>query len=102
MAANTTPIFVKNPKNWFAPSGTSANTALDGTGTTVTLMTADATNGSMVNKIRITHLGSNVASVLRIFVNNGSNSAIAANNALVKEVAIPSNSLSQTAASLAF
>lgn len=99
--ANTAPIFVKNPKSWFAPSGTSANTALDGTGTVVTVVTADATEGSFVEKIRITHLGTNVASVLRLFMNNGSTNAIAANNALVKEIALAANTLSQTAVSAA-
>jgi hypothetical protein len=100
--ANTSPIFVKNAKNWFLTPGTAANTALDGTGTVATLMTADATNGSYVNKIRVTHLGTNVATVLRIFINNGSANSTAANNALIKEIALPSNSLSQTAVSVAY
>lgn len=99
--ANTTPIFVKNAKNWFISSGTAANTNLDGTGTVATVVLADATNGSYVDKVRVTHMGSNVATVLRLFVNNGSANTTAANNALVKEIALAANTLSQTAASVA-
>lgn len=100
--ANTIPIFVKDTKNWFVPTGITQNTSLEGTGTVATLLTADATNGSQVNKIRIVHMGTNIATVLRIFVNNGSTNAIATNNALIKEVTIAANTLSQTAASLAY
>lgn len=101
MAANTVPIFVKNIKNWTALSGLSANTAMDGTGTVVTLLTGD-TEGSQVNKLRVVHLGTNVATVLRIFMNNGSTNAIAANNTLVKEITVAANTISQTAASVAY
>lgn len=102
MAANTVPIFVKNIKNWFALSGTSANTVLDGTGTVVTLMTGDANNGSQINKLRVVHLGTNIATVLRIFLNNGSTNAVAANNCLVKEITIAANTLDQDTASVAY
>jgi hypothetical protein len=40
--------------------------------------------------------------VLRLFVNNGSSNGTAGNNALVKEVAIAANTLSQTAESVAY
>lgn len=101
MPANTAPIFVATPKTWFVASGTSANTNLDGTGTVVTLVTAGA-SGSFVEKIRITHLGTNVASVLRLFVNNGSANTTASNNALLKEVTLAACTVSQTAASVAY
>lgn len=100
MAANTSPIFTLTPKNWFASTGTSANTALDGTGTVVTLGTAGA-NGSLVSRVRITHLGSNVATVVRLFVNNGSANTSASNNALVFEWKAAANTLDQAAASVA-
>lgn len=101
MAANTQPIFIKAPSVQWASTGTSANTALDGTGTVATAFTADATNGSRIEKIRLEALGSNVATVVRLFMNNGSTNATAANNSLLYEVAVASNSLSQTAASIA-
>lgn len=101
MPANTLPIFTLTPRNTFITTGTSANTALDGTGTVATVATAGS-NGSYIQRVRITHLGTNVATVVRLFVNNGSANSSAPNNALVYEVAIPANTLSQTAASVAY
>ena len=100
MAANTSPIFVLTPKNWYVNTGTTANTNLDGTGSVATLMTAGS-NGSRVSKIRLTHSGTNVATVVRIFINNGSTSSTASNNVLFYEYTMAANTLSQTAASVA-
>jgi hypothetical protein len=100
MAANNNPIFVGTPKNWFVPTGLTANTALDGTGTTATLLTAGS-NGSRVTKLRLYHLGTNIATVVRFFINNGSSSAVSTNNMLVHEETMAANTLSQTAASVA-
>lgn len=47
-----------------------ANTALDGSGTVNTLLTAGA-NGSTVQSIRFTSVGVNVKSLARIFIDNG-------------------------------
>lgn len=99
MAANTTPIFVLTPRSAGLTTGVNANTALDGTGTVATVFTA-GTNGSKVEDIILTHLGTNVATVLRVFVNNGSTNATASNNWLVKEVTMAANTVSQTAASV--
>lgn len=97
MAANTTPIFSKvGVISW--ATLTAANTALDGTGTVGTLFTADATNGGRVERIRIMPLGTNIATVLRIFVNNGSTNTTAANNSLLAEVALAATTLTQIAA----
>lgn len=92
------PIFVGTAKNAFASTGLTANTALDGTGTVVTLLTAGA-SGSRIQRIRLWHLGTNVATVVRLFINNGSTNGTAANNALIQEVAMAANTISQTAAS---
>ena len=99
MPANTSPIFLLTPSIQFASTGTSANTNLDGTGTVATVFTADATNGSKIEKVILEALGSNVATVVRLFVNNGSANTTAGNNSLVYEVALAANTLSQTAAS---
>lgn len=99
MAANTTPIFIRTPSVQFVTTGTSANTNLDGTGTVATIFTADATNGSRVDEVVLEALGTNVATVVRLFVNNGTTNATAANNSLVYEQAVVANTLSQTAAS---
>lgn len=100
MSANTSPIFLEAPKNSWVTTGTSANTAMDGTGTVATVFTADATDGGKIEKIRLVHLGSNVATVVRFFINNGSTNASATNNSLVYEITMAANTVSQTAASV--
>lgn len=98
MSANTSPIFLLTPKNSYATTGTNANTALDGTGTVVTVYTAGA-NGSKVEDVILQHMGTNVSTVVRFFVNNGSTNATATNNALVHEETMAANSLVQNASS---
>lgn len=100
MSANTTPIFVKQPNVQFISTGVNANTALDGTGTVATVFTADATNGSKIENVYLTPMGSAVSTVVRFFVNNGSTNATATNNALVKEITMAANTLTQNAASV--
>ena len=100
MPAGIDPIYVSTPKIGFGTNLTTANTATDGTGTVSTLMTAGS-NGAFVEKVVVRHLGTNVQTVVRIFINNGSTNATAANNRLIREVTVPLNNISQTAASLA-
>lgn len=71
-----------------------ANTAKDGTGTVVTVATG-GTNGSLINKIEVRALGTNVATVMRFFVNNGSANTTASNNALAFEKTIALTTLSE-------
>ncbi len=99
MAANTAPIYSRKGRiNWAAPALTAANTAKDGTGTVTTVFTADATEGSFLQKIIVRPRGTNVASVLRLFLNNGLTNATADNNALIMEIGLPSTTLSEVAA----
>jgi hypothetical protein len=101
MSANTSPISPLTPAaGWAAPPLTAANTALDGTGTVGTIGTAAGVNGRRVNRVRVVHLGSNVATVLRIFMNNGSSNAVAANNTLLAEETIAVNTISQVGKSV--
>lgn len=96
MPANTTPIFPITQKvSW--GTLTAANTAKDGTGTVATLFTAGA-NGARIDQIKVRALGTNVATVLRLFVNNGSANTTATNNSLIHEVTIPATTLSEVAA----
>lgn len=97
MPANTTPIFALTPNIGFAPAITAANTAKDGTGTTDLVFTAGA-NGSNLNRIRIRPKGTNVATVMRIFLNNGSTPGTATNNMLFDEVGLPATTNTETAA----
>lgn len=100
MAANTSPISPIAPSTaWASTVLTAANTALDGTGTVSDIITAGA-NGAKVSRIRVVHKGTNVATVMRIFLNNGSTNTTAANNSLIAEETIAANTLSQTAKSV--
>jgi hypothetical protein len=101
MAANTAPIspITPTPLAFNTVHQLTANTAMDGTGTVNLIMTA-GTNGSRVNRLVVQHLGTNVATVMRIFLNNGSTNATATNNSLVAEATIAANTLSQVAASV--
>ena len=98
MVANTAPIFSKQAHASWVNGITAANTAKDGTGTVDTVFTADATNGSFLQKLIVRPRGTNVASVLRVFINNGSTNATASNNALIGEVTLPATTNSEVAA----
>lgn len=100
MPANIDPIFSRSPDiQWVQiPSGTVANTAVDGTGTVFTVFTADSTNGGFLQSIRIKAASTNTATVLRFFLNNGLTNATAANNVFFDEVTIPIITASSTAA----
>jgi hypothetical protein len=97
MAANTSPIYSKIGDVQWATLLT-ANNVYDGTGTVATIFTADATNGGRVEKIRFRALGTNVATVARVFINNGSTNATAANNTLYAEITLPATTASAVAA----
>lgn len=71
-----------------------ANTAKDGTGIVNTVFTAD-TNGSILYRIRAIPVGTNVASVLRVFINNGSTNATIANNTPWRELPLPATTLTE-------
>ena len=97
MAANTSPIYsLAGVISWATLAA--ANTARDGTGAVATLFIADATNGGRVERIRARAIGTNVNTVLRLFINNGSSSATPANNTLWAEVTCPATTLTEVAA----
>jgi hypothetical protein len=97
MPANIDPIFAKTPvTNWFT-GNIAANTATDGTGTISEVVTA-AVDGTRIEYLRIMPLGTNIQTVMRVFLNNGSPNSVAANNSLIGELTLPANTLSQTQA----
>jgi hypothetical protein len=77
---------------------TTANTAKDGTGTVATIFTAKPVEGSQVFRIRCVPAGTNVASVLRVWINNGSATSTATNNILWREISLPATTLTEVAA----
>jgi hypothetical protein len=104
MPANTNPISPITPSgSWNPIAILTSNVALNGTGTVGTdielIFTAGA-NGARIPRVRVVHRGSNVATVLRIFQNNGATNATPSNNSLLSEETIAANTLSQVAKSV--
>jgi hypothetical protein len=98
MAANTQPIFsIAGDVEWGTTAITTANTAKDGTGTVLTCFTANV-DGAFVQRIRFRSAGTNIATVARVFINNGSTNATAANNILYDEITLAATTLSEVAA----
>ena len=71
MAVTATPIFSQAVRHAVATIST-ANTNRDGSGTIGTIFTADATDGSIVDHVDITAIGTTTAGVVRLYVHNGS------------------------------
>lgn len=97
--ANQTPIYSRvGDIQWGAAAITAANTAKDGTGTVDTVFTADATDGGFVTRVAFRSLGTNVATVARLFINNGAVTTTPGNNVLFAELTLPATTLSEVAA----
>lgn len=94
MAANTAPIFTNIPKISFAQITATDNTS-DGTGANVVLaFTADATDGSFIQKLLLiprttaTASTSFITGTVRVYLNNGSTPGTGTNNSLIREIVI--------------
>lgn len=99
MAANISPIYtLLGDIQWGTTLIATANTAKDGTGTVLTVFTADATNGGFVSRIRFRAAGTNIATVARVFINNGATNATPGNNILWDEITLSATTLSEVAA----
>ena len=90
------PQYTTTP-NVSAAAETTANNVYDGTGTVGTAFTAGA-NGSFVGFIKLKPLGTNVVSVGRFWINNGSTNATATNNYLFAEITLPATTAVSNAA----
>ena len=107
MAQNTNPIFPLTPVNtWVsgaaanaATPGVTANTTKDLTSGTIygPIFTGKSVDGSRLDFIKVRALGTNVATVIRIFINNGSATGTAANNVLYLERTLASTTSTETA-----
>ena len=100
MAQNTSPVFPLVPViSWINTGAVTANTTTDLTaGTNYNSgFTANATNGSRVDFIRVRALGTNVATVMRVWINNGSATGTAANNTQFFERTLAATTVSQVA-----
>lgn len=103
MPANTLPIYTLTPDTTTdnatgMPQGKSAAAAdYDGTGANNFLMHTAGANGSYVRSVVAKAKGTNVAAVLRIYINNGSTNGTATNNGFVAELSLPATTASTTA-----
>lgn len=98
MAGNTSPIYSAKGAIGFSDAAVSAaNTTKDLTSGTIYLCFTADTDGSYVERIRFRALGTNVATVARIWINNGSTTATATNNRLWDEVTLSATTLSEVA-----
>jgi hypothetical protein len=100
MPQNTNPIFPLIPEvTWVNTGAVTANTTTDLTAGTNynSNFTADVTNGSRVDFIRVRVMGTNVATVMRVWLNNGSTTTTAANNTQIFEKTLPATTVSQAA-----
>ena len=109
MPANSEPIYTRQGD--VSRDGTSTtSSALAPTITTATgdytgasanhavCFTADSTNGGYISRLRFQAIGTNVASVARIYINNGGANTTAANNGFYGQVSLPATTATNTAA----
>jgi hypothetical protein len=97
MAGNTDPIYSKqgdvstNGTTGMSQAITAAANDFTGAGANnVLVWTADATNGGFLQKLRAKAVGTNAATILRVFINNGSANTTAANNTFYTDINLPS------------
>lgn len=108
MPANIEPIYSRlgdvSTDGTTGMAQTFTTAAADYDGTTAThnkvVFTADATNGGFIQRLRFKAKGTNTASVARIFINNGSTPATAANNSFYGEITLPATTASAVAATM--
>ena len=108
MAKNTAPVYSLDARH--STDGTATNVspigvtitaaANDYTGISannVVLFTGDSVEGGYLQRINLRAIGTNVATVLRIYVNNGSVATSATNNRYIDEIALPATTASAVA-----
>lgn len=107
MSANVNAIYSRlgnvssNGTTTMAPTLTTATGDYTGVSANNKLVwTAGATNGGFCPRIRFKAVGTNVATVARIYINNGSTNTSAANNSFYGEVSLPATTASNTSATV--
>lgn len=107
MAANTAPIFTlagdqsNNGTTGMNQLITAAATDYTGIDADTSLVwTADATEGGYIERLRFKAGGTNVATVARIYLNNGATNGTATNNTFYGEISLPATTAIATAATI--
>ena len=105
MPGNTDPVYSRvgdvttNATTGMGQAVTAAANDYTGAGANnVLVFTADATNGGYLQRVRLKAAGTNVASVMRFFLNNGSANTTAANNSFFGEISLPVTAANAAAA----
>lgn len=99
-APNTAPIYSKAALAQWSVNMTAANNTIDLTsGTSYTVFTADATNGSYVPGVyvKVNPSQNTAATVMRFWINNGSSTGTDTNSVLIGELGMPATTTSATA-----
>ena len=103
---NTAPIYTKagnvSTDNAGAMSQgiTAAAADYDGTSANNVVVHTAGAEGSYVQRLRFVAKGSNVATVARVYINNGDGNGTAANNSFIGQVSLPATTASATAATI--
>lgn len=103
MAGNASPIFSRVGEIEWGAATLATVSAADYTGVGAhnqLCFTADATNGGFVQRLRFKAIGTNVAAVARIYINNGSTNGTATNNTLYGELSLPATTAATTSATV--
>ena len=95
---NTQPIYTASADTQWIGAAATANTTKDLTSGTAYLAFTAASNGGYVQRIRFRALGTNVATVARVFINNGGATGTTANNILWDEITLPAVTISEVSA----
>ena len=101
MSGNSNPIFSRIGAIGLGSAITAAAADYTGVSANYALaFTADATNGGFIQRLRFKACGTNVAAVMRIFINNGSANSTATNNSFYGEITLPSTTANTAAATV--
>jgi hypothetical protein len=96
MVQNVEPIFPRIPNVSTTDAMTTANTTKDLTAGTIALAFTAGADGAFIESIVGQPLGTNVASLARVFLNNGLTTATATNNMLIGQIGLPAITNSET------
>jgi hypothetical protein len=99
---NTTPIYTASGDTQWAVSATTANTTKDLTSGTSSLVFTASDHGGYVQRIRFMALGTNTATVARVWINNGGSTGTASNNTFWDNISLASTTNSETSAQPVF
>lgn len=106
MPANTLPIFTASPDvstdsaTGMGTLTTAASNDYTGISANHKLVFTAGANGGYIQRLRFKAGGTNIATVARVFINNGSTQTTATNNVFYGEISLPATTASATASTV--